>query len=277
MQNLVSQLLNYVPLVALAYGLLLLLAAAFQRRLLYFPPRGYPVTPAALGLPFAAEEVTTSDGLRLAAWWVPGEKAGAPVLLYFHGNAANLSSLVELAPAFRAAGFSFAAVDYRGYGTNPGRPTEAGLRRDAMAAWEWALRHGVPPGRVVVYGQSLGAGVAAWLASQVPCGGLVLESSFPSVYAMSRLHYPFLWLPEFAILDRYPAAADAARAKCPVLVLHGELDAVSPVAFGRRVFEAAREPKRFMVVPGADHNSIEPRLPVVRAALEEFRKICGLR
>jgi hypothetical protein len=250
------------------YGVVLVAVAALQRRLLYFPPRGYPETPAALGLPFEAALVTASDGVRLAAWWIPGPRGDSPVILYFHGNAANLSGLVELAAGFRAAGFAFAAVDYRGYGGSAGTPTERGLHRDAEAAWGWVTGRGIPPSRIIVYGQSLGSGVASWLAARVPCAGLVLEGSFPSVYAMARLHYPLLWLPPFAILDRYPTS------RCPVLVLHGELDAISPPVFGRMVFDAAPGSKRFVAVPGADHNSITPALPAVRAALDAFRTLC---
>jgi hypothetical protein len=277
----VCHFVNYVPIAALiaalGYAVLLLLVAVFQRRLLYFPSRGYPVTPAAIRLPFEAAVLTASDGVRLAGWWIPGTRKDSPVVLYFHGNAATLSSLVELAGAFRAAGFAFAAVDYRGYGESGGTPTEHGLYRDAEAAWGWVTGRGVAASRILVYGQSLGAGPAAWLAARVPCGGLVLEGAFPSVYASARLHYPLLWLPPFAILDRYPVAKCAAQARCPVLVLHGELDRIAPLAFGRTVFEAAGEPKRFVVLARADHNSITPDLPAVRRALEEFLTVCRLR
>ncbi|MEK7474929.1 MAG: alpha/beta hydrolase [Candidatus Coatesbacteria bacterium] len=270
--------LRLLAVAVLAYTALMVVVAVFQRRLLYIPSRGYPVTPAAIRLPFEASLLTASDGVRLAAWWIPGMRKDAPVILYFHGNAATLSSLVELAGAFRSAGFAFAAVDYRGYGESGGSPTEAGLYRDAEAAWSWVTGRGAAPGaapgRVLVWGQSLGAGPASWLASRVPCAGIVLEGAFPSVYASARLHYPAMWLPPFAILDRYPVTAHVAKVACPVLVLHGELDRIAPPAFGGAVFEAAREPKRLVIIPGADHNSITPDLPVVRAALDGFRMVC---
>jgi len=268
---------RFLAVAAVAYGAALAVVAVFQRRLIYFPSRGYPLTPAALRLPFEAAVVTASDGVRLAGWWVPGSRKDAPVILYFHGNAATLSALVELAAAFRSAGFAFAAVDYRGYGESGGTPTEGGLYRDAEAAWAWVTGRGVPPARIIVYGQSLGAAPAAWLAARTACGGLVLEGAFPSLHASARLHYPALWLPPFVLLDRYPTAVHAARVSCPVLVLHGELDRIAPPSFGRKVFDAAREPKRFVTVSGADHNSITPDLAEVRLALEEFRRICGLK
>lgn len=257
---------------AAAYVALVVFVAVFQRRLLYFPSRGYPVTPAALNLPFEELDLTASDGVVLRAWLIPGFRSGAPVILYFHGNAATLSALVELAAAFRSAGFSFFAVDYRGYGESGGVPTEAGLYRDAEAAWSLLMARGIPPGRVIVYGQSLGAAVAARLAARVHCGGLVLEGGFPSLWASARLHYPWVWIPPFALLDRYPTAENAGKASCPVLVIQAELDRIAPPEFGRRIHDSIGARSRFLIVRHADHNSITPDIPEVRDALECFRK-----
>jgi len=166
-----------------------------QRRYLYFPPRDYPVTPATVGLGFEDLRLVAEDGVRIAAWWVPAPRADAPVLMYFHGNGANLASLVGLAAGCHRRGVAFFAVDYRGYGASEGSPTEAGLYADAMAGWRWLDARGVA-GRTVVYGQSLGTAVAAWLAAAAPVRGLILEAALPSTWRMSRLHYPWLWVPE---------------------------------------------------------------------------------
>jgi fermentation-respiration switch protein FrsA (DUF1100 family) len=254
------------------YALLVLLTVLFQRRLIYFPPQGYPLTPRSLGLSYEEIELVAEDGVALQAWFVPLSEKTAPVLLYLHGNAANLSGVVALAPGFMKIGFSFLALDYRGYGESQGAPSEAGLYRDAQAAYRWLAERKISPVRIFVYGQSLGAAVAAWLASQEQIAGLIMEGAFPSTSAMARQHYPWLLAPEIFVLDKFPAERHVQAARCPVLVIHGEDDEISPLSFGERVFAAASPPKYFLKVLEARHNSISPDIPEVRAALLEFKR-----
>lgn len=271
-----SMLLRLLLLVGIAWAAVIVLVVIFQRRLVYLPPREYPVTPASLGLPFTAEVLTASDGVRLVAWWIPPPAPSGPVVLFFHGNACNLSGLVELAKEFRELGAGFAAVDYRGYGGSTGSPTEAGLRRDALAAYDRVTgSHGIGRSRLFIWGQSLGAGVASWLAAERPCAGLVLEGAFPSLRAMARLHYPLLPVAEFMLFDRYRTADQAAAASCPVLVLHGDRDVVAPPAFGEAIHAAVAAARgtgavTLVVVRGAGHDGIHPRHPDVEPAWGRF-------
>jgi len=249
--------------------------ALFQRRVIYFPPRGYPLTPAALGLAYEEVALSAADGVGLRAWWIPCPRdvKDGPVILFFHGNATNLSGLVDLAAVFVRRGCSFFGLDYRGYGASSGTPTEAGLVLDACAARDWLLSRGIPADRIVLYGHSLGAALAARLASGAPgtgFAGVVLEGSFPSIYAMARFHYPWLLVPPFLVRDRFETARWIRGARCPVLVVHGEKDAISPLKFGRTVFTAAPEPREFLMVPGAGHNDMLSAHPAVAGAVERF-------
>jgi len=259
---------------AAIYAVLLATAVLFQRRLIYFPFSAYKSTPDAAGLPYLENMLVTRDGTQVCAWHVPADGADAPAVIYLHGNHENLGGLVPLASSFRRSGFAFIAVDYRGYGKSRGTPTEAGLYADADAAADWAAALGYRPERTLVWGQSLGAGVAAHLAASRTLAGLVLEGAFPSIAASARLHYPFLAVPEAFIRDRYPTAENASQALCPVLVLQGGRDSIAPPRFGSTVFNSAREPKFFCLVPEAGHNDITPETAEVAKALAEFRKTC---
>jgi fermentation-respiration switch protein FrsA (DUF1100 family) len=240
-----------------------------QRRLIYLPaPRAVP--PAATVLP-GAEEVSfpTEDGLRLDGWFVPAAatsrgKGRGPAVLVCNGNGGNRSLRAPLAAALARAGLAVLLFDYRGYAANPGRPTEPGLAADARAAVAYlAARPEVDPARLVYFGESLGAAVALRLAVERPPAALVLRSPFGSLAEVGRRHYP--WLPVSLLLaDRYDAAGRAGRLAAPLLVVAGGRDRIVPPAHSRRLFEAAPEPKRFVLLPGADHNDLDllagPRL-----------------
>jgi fermentation-respiration switch protein FrsA (DUF1100 family) len=258
-----------VAQVVLTVAVVLLAALALlwsqQRRLIYLPaPRAVP--PAAALLP-GAEEVSfaTEDGLRLDGWFLPAAAAGrGPAVLVCNGNAGNRSLRAPLAAALARAGLAVLLFDYRGYAANPGRPTEPGLAADARAAAAYlAGRPEVDPARLVYFGESLGAAVALRLATERPPAALVLRSPFWSLAEVGRLHYP--WLPVSLLLaDRYDAAGRVGRLAAPLLVVAGERDRIVPAAHSRRLFDAAPQPKRFVLLPGADHNDLDllagPRL-----------------
>ncbi len=258
----------------LVYAALVAIVALAQRRLIYFPSHEYPVTPADFGLPYEEHVLTAADGVRLAAWWVPAESAVAPVVLCFHGNATNISGMIGHAAVFKARGFACLLAEYRGYGRSSGYPTEEGVYRDASAAYHWLMSRGVSPQRLMLYGHSLGAAVAAWLAAEQATAGTVLEGSFPSIHAMARHHYWWMYAPEAVIQDKFPTARHVARARCPVLVVHGEDDEVAPFKFGQAVFAAASPPKTFCAVPGAAHNTLGLEFPEGAAAFDRFVADC---
>ncbi|MGY4867212.1 alpha/beta hydrolase [Mycolicibacterium elephantis] len=222
-----------------------------QRRLIYFPSPG-PVPSAATVLPNGRDVVIeTDDGIRLGAWYFPvaGE---APAVLVFNGNGGDRSMRWPLAPALNRMGLSVLLFDYRGYGGNPGSPSEDGLAADAGAAQEWlAAQPGVE--QIVYFGESLGAAVAVGLAVQRPPAALILRSPFTSLADVAAVHYP--WLPvRRVLLDRYPSIDRIASVRAPLLVIAGDSDDIVPEQLSRRLYEAANAPKRYVVVPGAGHN-----------------------
>ena len=238
--------------------LLFVLVATFQRRLIYLPlTRRVPAVSEVLP---GGREVSfeTEDGLLLHAWLVSpvsAEVAGAVVV--FPGNAGHRGFRAPLADALRREGFIVLLTDYRGYADNPGRPSEAGLLRDGRAAVIFLeTETGLQRDRTAYFGESLGSGVAVALAVERPPGALVLRSPFTSLADVGRHHYPLL--PVRTLLrDRYPSLDRIGRIGSPLLVIAGEEDRIVPISMSRRLYQAAREPKRFVAIPGADHNDHE--------------------
>ncbi len=226
-----------------------------QRALIYFPRSDVP-SPAAAGLP-SAEVATfdTADGLTLEAWFVPpsGAVTGHTVVV-FNGNAGHRGHRAELAAQLSARGLGVLLVDYRGYGGNPGLPSEEGLARDARAALVYVGRRAdVDPTRVVFFGESLGAAVAIRLALEYPPAALILRSPFTSLAEIGRIHYPFLPV-DWLLRDRYPSLERITRITSPLLVVAGEDDRTVPAAESATLFEAAPHPKKLVTIRAADHN-----------------------
>lgn len=225
-----------------------------QRRLVYFPSPG-PLPNAATALPNGKDVAFwADDGIRLAGWYFPGDGEG-PAVLVFPGNAGDRSMRVPLAAALNRMGCSVLLFDYRGYGGNPGRPSEDGLAADARAAQAWlAEQPGVE--EIAYFGESIGAAVAVGLAVERPPHAMVLRSPFTSLPDVAAVHYP--WLPvRWLMLDRYPSLERIASVRAPLLVIAGDRDDVVPEPMSRRLYDAANEPKRYLLVPGAGHNDLE--------------------
>ena len=237
----------------LALGLALLWKG--QRRMIYFPYVG--AGPAAtLGLP-QAQDVTfvTDDSLTLHGWFVPAVPTPPRfTMIVFNGNAGHRGMRAPVAAALAKQGVTTLLFDYRGYGDNAGRPSEDGLARDARAALAYLKsRTDVDTARIVFFGESLGAAVALRLASESPPFALVLRSPFTSLTDIGAHHYPFLpvrWL----LRERYPSLERVGSVSCPTLVIAGDRDSIIPIEHSRRLYDAITAEKRFVVIPGANHN-----------------------
>lgn len=225
-----------------------------QRRLIYFPQTGSPVPPAADVLP-GARDVTlrTADGLDLGAWFLPAAGDGTTVLVA-NGNAGDRSVRAPLAAALADRGLSVLLFDYRGYGGNPGTPTEDGLALDVRAAHRYLVDDlTVPSERILYYGESLGAAVVTELATEHPPAGLLLRSPFTELADVGRRHYPFL--PVRALLrERYPLAERLRRIAVPTTVVYGSADRMILPALSRAAAAAGAGTVELVEVPGADHN-----------------------
>ncbi len=226
------------------------LIRAVQRRLIYFPSPG-PVPPASMVSRGAQDvELRTDDGLKLGAWFFP---AGPSAVLMCNGNGGDRTLRAPLAAALVRHGLSVLLFDYRGYGGNPGQPSEDGLAADARAARSWLAGR---KGRIAYLGESLGAAVALGLAIEHPPSALILRSPFTSLADVGRVHYP--WLPVAQLLtDRYPSIDRIGKLSAPLLVIAGERDTIVPAELSRRLYDAAPEPKRLVLIRAADHNDQE--------------------
>jgi fermentation-respiration switch protein FrsA (DUF1100 family) len=241
---------------------------AFQDRLIYFPDPTPPPPPALIGLPQVTEtRLRTADGLDILAWNLPPARPDAPVLLYLHGNGGHIGYRAERAHRFARLGWGALFVQWRGYGGNPGAPSEAGLTEDARAGLRALQEAGVAPSRIVLWGESLGTGLAIRLAAEQPraMAAVILESPYTSLLALGRLHYPLL--PAGLLLrDRYDSLALMPRVEAPVLILQGARDTLVPPAMGREIAAAARAPVTLWEAPNAGHNDLGPAGGIEEAA-----------
>lgn len=234
---------------------------AFQRNLLYVPDTAN-TTPAASGAPeLSVVTIETLDGLALASWHRPPTAPGRPTIVYFQGNGGHLGYRGMRMRPFLDAGFGVFMVGYRGYGGNPGRPTELGLYADARAALEFLDGKGVPAAEVVLYGESLGSAVAVHLARERadaggPVAAVVLEAPMSSASDVGAHHYPFAPV-RLLLKDRFDSAGKIAGIQAPLLIVHGTRDRVVPLRFGETLFNAAVEPKEAIWIADAGHGDLD--------------------
>jgi fermentation-respiration switch protein FrsA (DUF1100 family) len=235
-----------------AYLLVVVAACAVQRSLLYFPDTR-ALTPDPAGPPIQVVRLRTSDGQTLVAWYLPPAE-GKPVILHFGGNGDSLAGQSQRWREIADAGVGFLAPGYRGYSGSSGHPTEAGLHRDAEAAYAWlAARYA--PSDLVIMGHSLGTGVAVRLAADHPARALVLESPFTSAVDVGAAELP--WLPVRLLMwDRYQSGDWIGRVHMPLLIVHGDRDGVIPPRYGRELYDLANQPKTFVRIVGGGHNDL---------------------
>lgn len=246
------RLVRLAVVACVTYVVVCVLTGLLQRWLIYFPSDAYSATPADVGLDFEDVAFTTSDGVTITAWSIPHPRAKGTVILC-HGNGGNISNCVHSVELLHRMGLSVLVFDYRGFGRSTGTPSEQGTYRDAEAAWEYVVDVlGESPTRLILFGRSLGGAVAIELARRHPPAVLVVESSFTSLVDVGRHHFPLLpvrWLLQY----RYESIDKVPDITCPKLFIHGRTDTLVPFANGRRLYEAAAEPKVFLETPG-DHN-----------------------
>lgn len=265
-----------LTLFAAAYAAILVLVFLFQPRLVYFPMKGaYGITPQTYGLAFERATLPTEDGEQLAAWWIPAPTPARGTVLLFHGNAGNISHRIDYAKMFYGMGYNTLLMDYRGYGESTGAPSEQGTYRDAAASWAWLTAiKGVKPSDIVIFGESLGGGVATWLAAQQiqqASRALILASTFTSIPDLGAQVYP--WLPvRWLSRIQYDNLTNLKKIRAPVLIAHSTGDELIPYAHGQRLYAAALEPKTFLQVSGGHNEGFvfarEDWVGVVRGFLE---------
>jgi fermentation-respiration switch protein FrsA (DUF1100 family) len=264
------------------YGAIVGLAFAFQDQLLFQPSSQLLATPDDAGMPYETVHLDTEDGETLHGWWIPApnvsretspDAPGAHTLLFFHGNAGNISGRLESVKQFHELGLNVLIVDYRGYGQSTGSPSEEGLYRDAMACWRHlTVAKGIAPQEIIVFGRSMGGGPATWLAEREKPGAVILESVFTNVPDVGAHHYSFLPVRALAT-NQFDNESRVAEIDAPKLLIHSRQDRVVPFELGRRVYEAAAEPKQFLEIEGGHNDgflvSEESYLRTISGFLEE--------
>jgi uncharacterized protein len=232
-------------------GVLLLLFIA-QRVLMYHPSNIVPEPGLYGASDMQVVKIATPDGFNLHCWWKPPTRNDKTTFLYYHGNAGNIGDRAFKVRHFLDAGYGVLLVGYRYNAETGGKPSEEGLYIDGQAAYDFVRSHGVPAGRIIAYGESLGSGVATKIATTNDVGAVVLEAPYTSIGDVAQTHYwyvPAKWL----LRDRYDSLDRIDQLKVPLLILHGESDALIPVKFGRKLFETAHQPKEAHFVPGGGH------------------------
>jgi len=248
-----------MSLFSIAAGIYLLLALALyllQGKMVFLsgmPGRALTATPGDIGLTYEDVFLTTTDSERLHGWFVPAAGARG-VVLFFHGNAGNISHRLDSIAIFNQLGLDTLIIDYRGYGESSGKTSEQGTYLDAQAAWDYLVdERGVSADRIIIFGRSLGGAIGAWLGSQHIPAAVIIESSFSSGVDMARRLYPFLPVRLITRL-RYPVVDYASRLESPVLVMHSRDDEIIPFEMGREIHGAVKQRKAFLELRG-DHNA----------------------
>jgi fermentation-respiration switch protein FrsA (DUF1100 family) len=247
--------LKWTAIIALTvYAGLVMVLYVTQRSLMYFPERTHTL-PETVGLPNTEDVMLeTGDGENVFIWHTPPQ-GDRPVVLYLHGNGGALRHRAERFRVLTQQGIGLVALDYRGYGGSTGRPFEAGLITDALAAYVFATRH-YPIQRIAIWGESLGTAVAVALASEKPANRLILEAPFTSAVEMAARLYPFIpvkWL----MKDQFRSEEKIGSIGAPLLILHGARDMVAPIELGERLFAAANHPKKFVRFPDGGHEDLD--------------------
>ena len=238
------------------YAALVVFVFFYQRRLQYHPDRNDPGAPKDSNVPeMAVIRLITADKLDIYAWFAPPKNRNGKVVVLFHGNAGNLAGRGIKARYFLDRGYGVLLSEYRGFGGNPGTPTEQGLYKDGRAALKWLEDKGYTSGQFVLYGESIGTGVAVQLAREFQPPYLILEAPFSSAVEIGKRSYPFLPV-DYMMHDKYESILKIGQVKTSLLIVHGDEDPTIPIESGKKLFEASNHPKEFCSIAGGHHSDL---------------------
>lgn len=248
---------NVIKVLAIMYLAILVACTGLQRKLLYYPQNSI-ADPVSYGLSLEEVSITTADKVKLQAWYRAPINNEGKVILYFHGNAGHIGYRAPIYKALMEQGFGLLALSYRGYGKSQGKPTEEGLYEDGRAAMKFLKEQGVNENKIIIYGESLGTGVATKIASEYKIGGIVLKSPFTAAVDVARKVYPFLPV-KLLMIDKFKSMDRIKSITVPILIFHSENDDVIPFEQGRKLYETANKPKKFISLgsDGHDNSSAE--------------------
>lgn len=244
--------LKQLLLLTISLLVCMLLVYLFQRHLIYSPLNEPPNRAAWHASDMQEISLQTADNLILHSWYKPAVNP-QPTVLFFHGNARHIGYRMPLIREFLQKGFGVLLLEYRGYGGNPGKPTEEGLYKDAQAALDFLQTQNIGLDRTIIYGESLGTGVATYLAADNAVSCLILQSPYTSMVNLARRHYPWILLPPW---DKFDSLSRIDKNHAPLLVLHGKKDELVPFSEGQRLFEKANQPKTFLEFDDKAHNNL---------------------
>ncbi len=250
-----KKMLFILSYVCIGYLILVIALFMFQRSFLYFPEQGRIDSSYFLNTELEEISFPTSDGLVLKSWIKKPKSEDGYTMLIFHGNGGHVGHRVNKFETFIKKGYGLFFLEYRGYANNPGKPSEQGLYNDALAAIEFLSKQNVKSNKIILYGESLGCGIAVKLSTEAEFAATILESPYTSINDVAQKHYWYLpakWL----VLDKYNIINIIHKIKSPLLILHGENDNIVNIKFGKIVFEAANQPKESLFIPNAGHNNL---------------------
>jgi len=271
------QIMHVLVILLVVYVLFALLLWWREPRMIYYPVRDIVQTPADLGWKFEDIWLTDADGTKINGWYVPASTKPAAdpsvaqsIILYFHGNAGNVSDRLDKLAILRSLGLDAFIIDYRGYGRSEGAPNEPGTYQDARAAYEWLTqqRH-IDPRRIILYGESLGSAIAVDLATTHPVAGVILEEPFASVAAVGQKMFPFMPV-RLLVRNKYDTLAKIAAINAPLLLFHSPQDELIPFSQGQQLYTAARAPKTFIELQGPHNEACFTSETIYRTALKDF-------
>jgi fermentation-respiration switch protein FrsA (DUF1100 family) len=260
-------------IIAAVYGSFCLYLFLMQGRMIFYPnmpSRKLTASPADVGLDYESVTLSSSDGVKLHGWFIPARDAGGGTLLFFHGNAGNISHRLDSLKIFHDLGLSTLIIDYRGYGRSRGSISEPGTYLDGEAAWDYLTRtRKISARQIVVFGRSLGAAIAAHVAAREKPGALILESAFTSVPDMAARLYPAF---PVRLLGRYEynTRKRLLSVSCPVLIVHSRHDEIIPFENGLQLYESAKEPKMFLEMQGGHNEGFLTSGEVYQDSIREF-------